>query len=42
MVEPLECVLVRSDQEPVVVNLAIESAERPEEVRRIGPNHPHG
>jgi uncharacterized RmlC-like cupin family protein len=40
--EPLECVLVRSDQEPVVVNLAIEPAERPEEVRWIDPNHPHG
>jgi uncharacterized RmlC-like cupin family protein len=40
--EPLECVLVRSDQEPVVVNLDIEPAERPEEVRWIGPNHPQG
>ena len=40
--EPLECVLVRSDQEPVVVNLDIEPAERPEEVRWIDPNHPHG
>lgn len=40
--EPLECVLVRSDQEPVVVNLDIEPAEAPEEVRWIDPNHPHG
>jgi uncharacterized RmlC-like cupin family protein len=40
--EPLECVLVRSDQEPVVVNLEIEPAEPPEEVRWIDPNHPHG
>jgi len=40
--EPLECVLVRSDQEPVVVNLDIEPAEQPEEVRWIDPNHPHG
>jgi uncharacterized RmlC-like cupin family protein len=40
--EPLECVLVRSDQEPVVVNLDIEPAENPEEVRWIDPNHPHG
>jgi uncharacterized RmlC-like cupin family protein len=39
---PLECVLVRSDQEPVVVNLDIEPAERPEEVRWIDPNHPQG
>ena len=30
--EPLECVLVRSGQEPVVVNLDIEPAEPPEEV----------
>jgi uncharacterized RmlC-like cupin family protein len=40
--QPLECVLVRSDQEPVVVNLDIEPAESPEEVRGIDPNHPHG
>ena len=40
--EPLECVLVRSDQEAVVVNLAIEPAEPPEEVRWIDPNHPEG
>ena len=40
--EPLECVLVRSDQEPVVVNLAIEPAELPEEVRWIDANHPQG
>ena len=38
--EPLECVLVRSDQEPVVINLDIEPAEPPEEVRWIDPNHP--
>ena len=40
--EPLECVLVRSDQEPVVVNLDIEPAEEVEEVRWIEPNHPNG
>jgi uncharacterized RmlC-like cupin family protein len=40
--EPLECVLVRSDQEPVVVNLDIEPAEHLEEVRWIDPNHPQG
>ncbi len=40
--EPLECVLVRSDQEPVVINLEIEPAEPPEEVRWIDPNHPQG
>jgi uncharacterized RmlC-like cupin family protein len=40
--EPLQCVLVRSDQEPVVVNLDIDPAEEVEEVRWIDPNHPHG
>jgi uncharacterized RmlC-like cupin family protein len=40
--EPLECVLVRSDQEAVVVNLEIDPAEPPEEVRWIDPNHPAG
>ncbi len=39
--EPLECVLVRSDQEPVVVNLEIEPVETPEEIW-IDPNHPQG
>lgn len=38
-VEPLECVLVRSDQEAVVVNLDIAPAEPPEEVRWIDPIH---
>jgi uncharacterized RmlC-like cupin family protein len=31
--EPLMCVVVRSDQEPVVVNLNIPAADSPEEVR---------
>ena len=39
---PLQCVLVRSDQEPVVVNLNIEPAEEVEDVRWIDPNHPTG
>ena len=38
--EPLECVLVRSDQEPVVVNLDILAVEEPEEVYWIDPIHP--
>lgn len=37
--EPLVCVLVRSDQEPIVVNLDIDPIEKPEEIW-IGPNHP--
>jgi hypothetical protein len=37
--EPLECVLVRSDQEAVVVNLDIEPVETVEEVW-TDPNHP--
>ena len=40
--DSLECVVVRSDQEAVVVNLDIEPAEQPEEVRWIDPNHPQG
>jgi len=37
--EPLECVLVRSDQEAVVVNLDIEPVDRPERVAWIDPIH---
>ena len=38
--EPLQCVLVRSGQEPVVVNLDIEPAEAPEEVAWVDSIHP--
>jgi uncharacterized RmlC-like cupin family protein len=38
--EPLECVLVRSGQEPIVVNLDIPTIEPPEEVCWIDPAHP--
>ena len=37
--ETLECVLVRSDNEAVVVNLDIEPVERPEAVHWIDPIH---
>src|SRR5881275_2217478 len=37
--EVLECVLVRSGQEPVVVNLDIAPVEPPEEVKWIDPIH---
>lgn len=37
--EPLECVLVRSDQEAVVVNLAIDPVEKPEAVHWVDPIH---
>ena len=37
--QPLRCVLVRSDQEPVVVNLDIPVVEEPEDVRWIDPIH---
>lgn len=40
--EPLECVLVRSGQEPIVVNLDIPTLDPPEEVRWIDPAHPDG
>ena len=39
--EPLCCILVRSDQEAIVVNLDIEPVER-SETTWIGPNHPAG
>ena len=38
--EPLECIVVRSGQEPVVVNLDIESIEPPEEVVWSDSGHP--
>lgn len=37
--EPLECVLVRSDNEAVVVNLDIEPVEKPEAVAWVDPIH---
>jgi uncharacterized RmlC-like cupin family protein len=37
--EPLDCVLVRSDQQPVVVNLDIEPVEPPEAALWIDPIH---
>lgn len=39
--EPLECVLVRSDNEAVVVNLDIAPVEAPEEVAWVDPIHWH-
>jgi len=39
---PLECVLVRSGQEPIVVNLDVASVEEPEEVRWCDDLHPAG
>jgi uncharacterized RmlC-like cupin family protein len=37
--EKLECVVIRSDNEAVVVNLDIEPAEKPENVEWIDPIH---
>jgi uncharacterized RmlC-like cupin family protein len=37
--EELSCVLVRSGQDPIVVNLDIDPAELPEKIW-VGPNHP--
>jgi uncharacterized RmlC-like cupin family protein len=37
--EPLECVVVRSDNEAVVVNLNIEPVEKPEHVAWVDPIH---
>jgi uncharacterized RmlC-like cupin family protein len=39
--ESLECVLVRSDNEAVVVNLDIAAVEAPEEVAWVDPIHRH-
>ena len=39
--EPLECVLVRSDNEAVVVNLDIDAVESPQTVHWIDPIHKH-
>ena len=38
--EPLQCVVIRSDQAPVVVNLEIEGVEVPEAVTWVDPHHP--
>jgi uncharacterized RmlC-like cupin family protein len=40
--EPLECVLVRNDQEPIVVNLDIDAVDSPEDVIWTDPHHPGG
>jgi uncharacterized RmlC-like cupin family protein len=39
--EPLSCVVVRNDQEPIVVNLNIPPAESPEEIHWVDHIHPH-
>jgi uncharacterized RmlC-like cupin family protein len=39
--EPLECVLVRSDQEAIAINLDIAPVEKPEAVHWVDPTHPH-
>lgn len=38
--QPLECIVVRSDQEPVVVNLDIEGVGSPEPITWIDATHP--
>lgn len=40
--EPLACVLMRNDQIPIVVNVAIEAVEEPEQVQWVDPHHPRG
>lgn len=39
--ECLSCVVVRSGQDPIVINLDIEPAEPPKEVYWVDPLHPH-
>ena len=38
--EPLRCVVVRSGQEPFVVNLEMEPVDEPVTVRWVDPTHP--
>jgi uncharacterized RmlC-like cupin family protein len=38
--ETLQCVLVRNDQDPIVVNLEIDAVEDPEEIHWTDPHHP--
>jgi uncharacterized RmlC-like cupin family protein len=38
--DPLTCVVIRSDQEAIVVNLDIDGVEAPEEVVWVDPHHP--
>ena len=38
--EALTCVIVRNDQEPIVVNLDIQSVEWPDEIHWVDPTHP--
>ena len=39
--EPLECVLVRSDNEAIAINIDIDPVEKPETVYWVDPTHPH-
>jgi uncharacterized RmlC-like cupin family protein len=40
--EPLDCVLVRSDNEAIAINIPnVEPVEDPEEVYWVDPTHPH-
>jgi uncharacterized RmlC-like cupin family protein len=38
--QPLECVVTRSGQDPIVVNLTIQGVEEPERVLWVDPGHP--
>ncbi len=40
--EPLSCVIVRSGQDPIVVNLDIAAVESPQTVPWVDPIHPAG
>ena len=39
--ETLECVLVRSDNEAVAINIDLDPVEKPETVFWVDPTHPH-
>jgi uncharacterized RmlC-like cupin family protein len=38
--EPLECILTRSGQDPIVVNLELDAVAEPEHVPWVDPTHP--
>jgi len=40
--DPLECVLARSGQDPIVINLDLEAVADPVRVPWVDPGHPSG
>ena len=38
--QPLECVLTRSGQDPIVINVEIDGVAKPERISWTDPSHP--